>query len=303
MLFFYENRGREINTWFSESLMESAHLHRHVELIYMLEGAATAYVGDRAVEMSEGDLFVALPYQIHDYRMRGTKRVTVVLFPPDLCPEFQNILYHSVLTSPCLRHADRHSRLMRLFYMVMEANDPDREHYLTTMKGLFLALLSEMFRVMPRQSATASNDTVLQDLLTYCTQNYTGDLRLDTLSRELHVNKYYISHLFTQKLHMNFNEYIGNLRISAALPRLENSDESITDIAYSVGFNSARSFNRLFQKHMNGTPRAYRQEHQKNQGRSSDVVNSGLYGHAFEQECLTLLAQKAALLESHSKGQ
>lgn len=295
MLFFYENRGQELATWFSDTLFEGAHLHRHVELIYMMEGSATAYVGDRAVNLSEGDLFVSLPYQVHDYRTRDTKRVAVVLFPPELCPEFHNALFHSVLSETVLKNAVVHPRLMRLLYALVESNEPTREHYLTEVRGLALALLSELFRLLPAQPQNTPNTNILQNILTYCSQNYAGDLRLDTLSQALHVNKYYISHLFTQKLHMNFNEYVGMLRVSAALPRLESGNESITDVAYSVGFNSHRSFNRLFLKHMNCSPRAYRQAALQNAAPQNVVLTQETRTPSFILESMALLAHHAAL--------
>ncbi len=295
-MFFYENRGQEtLATWFSDSLFEGAHLHRHVELIYVIEGSATAVIGDRTVAFGEGDLFVSLPYQVHDYRTRDVKRVAVVLFPPEVCPEFHNMLFHSVLSETVLKNAEAHPRLMRLLYSLIESNEPSREHYLTEVRGLVLALLSELFRLLPAQPQNTPNTNILQNILTYCSQNYAGDLRLDTLAQALHVNKYYISHLFTQKLHMNFNEYVGMLRVSMALSRLESGNESITDIAYSVGFNSPRSFNRLFLKHMNCSPRAYRQAAQQNTVPKNVPLTQASSPSAFLSESMALLARQAAL--------
>ena len=53
--------------------------------------------------------------------------------------------------------------------------------------------------------------SVLQKLMDYCANNYSQDLSLEILEKELHVNRFYISHLFSQKLKIKFNSYINSL--------------------------------------------------------------------------------------------
>jgi AraC-like DNA-binding protein len=112
--------------------------------------------------------------------------------------------------------------------------------------------------MMQFEDAKSSDTNTLKAILNYCSENYTKDVQLDTISSAMHVKKYYVSHLFSQKLHMGFSEYIGMLRISDACKLLVNQDKSITDISYSVGFNSTRTFNRLFLKYTGVTPRQYK---------------------------------------------
>ena len=57
---------------------------------------------------------------------------------------------------------------------------------------------------------------------------------------------------------MSFSEYIGTLRISDACRLLTSEDMSITEVAFNAGFNSTRSFNRLFLKYIGMTPRQYK---------------------------------------------
>ena len=78
------------------------------------------------------------------------------------------------------------------------------------------------------------------------------------LSDKLGLNRYYISHLFSKKLGMRFNDYINSLRISEACRMLLNSDDSVTDICFHVGFGTLRTFNRAFIRHTGRTPSEYR---------------------------------------------
>jgi AraC-like DNA-binding protein len=78
------------------------------------------------------------------------------------------------------------------------------------------------------------------------------------LERDLHISKYYISHVMSQKLNIGFNDYVNSLRISSACRLLRKSDRSITEISELVGFNTLRTFNRAFFKQMGVTPSDYR---------------------------------------------
>ncbi|MBU1171225.1 MAG: AraC family transcriptional regulator [Proteobacteria bacterium] len=59
-------------------------------------------------------------------------------------------------------------------------------------------------------------------------------------------------------------DYIYELRIKEAARRLKEEDTNIIDIAFDVGFESIRTFQRIFPKYMGQTPDQYRKQHRKN---------------------------------------
>lgn len=258
MEFWYERRNQTLTAYYGRGLSSLAHLHSHLELVYMVEGEAVAYLENQSYILQEGDLFLTFPNQIHSYQEGGSGLHLLIIAAPELMPEFQTLFFQHIPVSPVCRRVGDNARLDRLLRDIQAVNDPDCLYNDTEMKGLLLAAFSELFRQMRFEAVSSADNNVVRDILTYCAANYTGDLQLDTVAQALHVNKYYISHLFTQKLHLRFNEYVGMLRISAAQQLLDEGKSSITDIAYSVGFNSPRTFNRLFLKYRGVSPRDYR---------------------------------------------
>lgn len=125
----------------------------------------------------------------------------------------------------------------------------------TIAKGYLLALLSELLSGTTLIDAPADSDNV-KNLLIYCTEHYTEPLSLDKISQELHLSKYYISHIFSDKLHVSFTNFINSLRVEHACTYLEKGT-NITEVALSSGFSSIRTFNRAFIQQMNITPRDY----------------------------------------------
>ncbi len=102
------------------------------------------------------------------------------------------------------------------------------------------------------------DSSALRSVIVYCTRHYGEDISLTILEDKLGLNRYYISHLFSGKLGMKFNDYINSLRVSEACKMLLNSDDSVTDICFHVGFETLRTFNRAFVKNTGKTPSEYR---------------------------------------------
>ena len=134
------------------------------------------------------------------------------------------------------------------------------------LRGYLTALLSELISRMEVNQVPRTDSDALRSIVSFCSKNYAQDLSLTALEENLHLNKYYISHLFSSKLGLRFNDYVNSLRISEACRLLLNSDESITAICDRVGFNTLRTFNRAFMKQMNTSPSDYRKRSQRKDG-------------------------------------
>ena len=258
MKFFYENKDLTVFAAYGNNLAFGAHLHNHIELVYMIEGRTKAFVDSTECIVSAGDAFIVFPNKIHQYQRIDHENYFVSIFPPDLCPEFQNIFKYKVPVSPVIKNVAENTRILPLVQNIVEINEEKTPYYETINKGYFLVLLSELFQRMQFENSKSSDGNTIKAILNYCSENYTRDIQLESISRALHISKYYVSHLFSQKLHMGFNEYIGMLRISDACGLLVSQDKSITEVAYMVGFNSTRSFNRLFVKYTGLTPKQYK---------------------------------------------
>lgn len=255
---FYENKGLSVMAAFGTSLAFGAHLHNHIEFVYMIEGRARVFVDSKESIICGGDALIVFPNQIHRYQKIDNENYFITIFPPELCPEFHNIFKKKLPLSPVINKASANKKLLALFNSIFDANKEKTDFSDMIVKGYFLILLSELFQMIKFEDAKSSDSNIIKAILNYCSENYMKDIQLGTISDALHVNKYYISHLFSQKLHMGFIDYIGMLRISDACKLLVTQDKSITDISFNVGFNSTRTFNRLFLKYTGITPRQYK---------------------------------------------
>lgn len=92
----------------------------------------------------------------------------------------------------------------------------------------------------------------------YIKENFNRDLSLESIAKEFCVNKNYISHIFSKKFEINFRKYLGLIRAEYAANLLRTTDDKITTIAESSGFESQRTFNRIFREIYGVTPMEFR---------------------------------------------
>lgn len=83
-------------------------------------------------------------------------------------------------------------------------------------------------------------------------------LTLRKLSDTTGVPENRISQVLNLKIGMGFYDFVNYWRIKNACEKLQNTNESLLDITYSVGFNSRSTFNLAFKKHTGKTPSGYR---------------------------------------------
>ena len=264
MKFFYEDKSGTFSVSMGSRLDFGPHLHGHVEIVGMLKGCATGFVESKKYEITPGDVFVVFPNQIHFYESRMDEAYIILLFPAAIADEFAYLfnqkmpgeaLIKNALEDPSLSYAM--NSLCELFQSGAQEPSPAR---MMQIKGHFLLMLGRIFEKLDLSPADPREMATVNLILNYCMSHFNERLLLEDVAEALHINKYYISHLFSQKLSMGFGDYVRTLRVGQACRLLEKQAMSITDVAYGVGFSSTRTFNRAFIKYVGMTPREYQKK-------------------------------------------
>ena len=255
MLYQIENRSMPISTGNFNALTTIPHIHTHLELIYMEEGSSMATVDNKNFLIEKGDLFLSFPNQIHFYHDRSATRGYLFIFSPELFKDFKEIFQTQVPYSPIIKCAQLPLDLCSRLKKICNKNRSESNYEKIAAKGDLLSLLAELLPKMTLVNTPTAQDTI-KSVLAYCSENYTEPLTLEQISKELHLNKYYISHIFNERLNISFTDFINSLRIEHACSLLERG-ANITEVALSSGFSSVRTFNRVFLQTLNTTPRDY----------------------------------------------
>ena len=87
-----------------------------------------------------------------------------------------------------------------------------------------------------------------------------SDLSLSKLAKNLKTHPKTLSQVINKIMGSNFSDYINSYRIEAAKKQLLNTNASIKEIMFAVGFNSRSVFNTFFKKSTGLTPSQYREK-------------------------------------------
>ncbi len=117
-----------------------------------------------------------------------------------------------------------------------------------------------LVQTMEEQPSKVKGDAV-EAAVSYMEKNF-ADSKLDLKTVAAHVGRSpsYLSHLLSKKYNRSFRDLLLSMRIQKA-KELLSSDESVQNIARSIGFNNPNYFSRVFKEHTGQTPREYRRFH------------------------------------------
>ena len=83
-----------------------------------------------------------------------------------------------------------------------------------------------------------------------------------------------LSKVFSKTFHNNFNQYVNGTRLDYACALLEHTNQSVTEICMNSGFESQRTFNRVFVQKYHMTPREYRNEFRRLSVKQGDSIRT-----------------------------
>mgnify|MGYP000070182426 CR=1 FL=1 len=96
--------------------------------------------------------------------------------------------------------------------------------------------------------------------LDYINSNYSNLLSIDELSKITNLSKYYFCRLFKEITHLTPIDYINKFRVEKAIELIKNTNLSISEIAFEVGFNNVSYFIKIFKEYVCVTPLQYKKK-------------------------------------------
>lgn len=253
---YSDDKDGNVNLWCSP------HLHYHMELVYMIEGEVLCGVDSKTYVLKKGDFLAVFPNKVHRFeRITTNHKYKLYIINPDMCQELTEKFLDFTPECPVIEHADENYRIKSVLEC-MSSLDENEEYYNIKLHGYITSLFCEILSNLKLIGEKRIDDTnSVKIIVDFCAKNFKRELSLSLLERELYLSKYYISHIFSGKFGVNFNDYLNSLRVSYACRMLITTDQSVTKISELAGFNTLRTFNRAFFKQMGMSPSEYRKSH------------------------------------------
>ena len=260
MLPIYEEKKKDLHIHLKTSAHASPHLHNSTEFIYITEGSLELGMGQELFHMEEGDFAVIFPDVIHHYQVfsQGNNKACYLWAKPALNGQFTDIIQNSCPEDPVIKKEDVHPDIVNAVSCLL-ANRKAKDDDFAVEQAYVQILLARSIPhfQLTEKSRVESNDIIYQTV-SYIARHFKESVSLESMARDLGISKFALSRVFSGTFHRNFNQFLNEQRLNYVVVHLECTEDSITDICMDAGFESQRTFNRVFRERYRMTPREYR---------------------------------------------
>lgn len=252
--------------FFKDEFISEKHWHKELEFACLFSGKLQICVDDELIEVQEGQLFIIGGGVLHFY-VEPTEEYQLAIVKISLemlegfskeSRSFFEKFYREVL------HVVTDEDIKKIFEDIvglLEINDRIVQE--TALVAAFIALTmylkSHGNLIKERvESKKNTNAELLERMQSYLLEHYSEKIALSDMAAFLGFSESYCSKYIKKKSGMNFLDYLNSYRIMRAGILLRTTDDSITEIAYAIGFRSIQSFNRVFKLYCGTSPSNYR---------------------------------------------
>jgi AraC family L-rhamnose operon transcriptional activator RhaR/AraC family L-rhamnose operon regulatory protein RhaS len=256
------------------------HCHEFSEIVIITGGTGVHITGEDSYELKTGDTFVIGGDRPHDYLNMDQLSLINILFDPTELPmslgDLQSLSgYHALFTlEPAWRR--RHRFTSRLQLTPAELAETLRlvnrlDNELTARRSGFrvmaISAMLELVTFLSRSYSETRNPTSrtlvrIGETISHMRRNMARSITLKELVTMSGMSRRNFLRIFEAAMGTPPISYLIRLRIDEASRLLRNTDRSVTDIAFAVGFSDSNYFSRQFRKTYGHSPREYRKRHQ-----------------------------------------
>lgn len=252
------------------------HYHEELELIHVIKGVGTLFIGDCIKSFQAGDT-VLIGSQIPHYWMfensvseiEQTATIDCIVLHFNKNIGIPNILHAPELggIKQLINHSNRG--------LYVSNKNPNRIPFLIekTLNSSGLSKLTSMLELLDHfaqqnaENLTSENYSILNisddqgrmnSLMEHIRDHYKQRIKLEELASIAGLTENSFCRYFKQKTGKTPVQFITELRISHACTQLRNSNLSLKEICYDSGFNNFVSFHKNFKNITKVTPTQYR---------------------------------------------
>ncbi|HML45229.1 MAG TPA: helix-turn-helix domain-containing protein, partial [Clostridia bacterium] len=151
---------------------------------------------------------------------------------------------------------EAHARTPEVLNEIKRVSEAEELHaFLSDLSSLvaYLRALMEQYLSEDAPRPVAVNESFLE-MLDYVREHCCQRLRLADLADQFHLNMAYTSELFHKVVGMTFTDYLTRLRMERAQAMIASGDNTLTEIALSVGYGDYFTFSKRFKQYYGLSP-------------------------------------------------
>lgn len=242
---------------------DNMHTHDFAEVLFVLSGKGYIYYNGSKRDIKAGDIVIYnanIPHREQGSPEDPLELLFVALDKVEitnldancLIPPNYDIIYPS---------GDMEEIFQQYFSNIVDEMARKDKFYVEIAKNATITLVMYLYRLINRFEASmdvSQSNGTLDHVLDYIDKHYLEPITLDQIAEACYINKYYLSHMFSDSKQMTVGQYILGKRMEEAKRLLATTNLTVNEIALNSGFNDQGYFSRAFKKALQMTPLQYR---------------------------------------------
>ena len=247
------------------------HWHEELEIIYVLDQDLVIGLNNEIYTLRPRDILLIGKGEVHFFITppKRSKRL-IIQFELAMFEPFAALMQDRRFGAPLVRNQEGsnleiHHNLEKQLLAIEAEYYNQQEGYQLAIKARLYDLMVIILRQVPMEKISSLEQSKhlkklerLEQVFQFVEENYTREITLAEVAGAAHFSIYHFARFFKETTGMTFIQYLNNYRISKAVKYLSNTDVPITEIAFQAGFDSIKTFNRVFKNIKGCSPTCYK---------------------------------------------
>lgn len=250
------------------------HQHEELEISFVLYGRGTRIIGNNIENFNAGEV-VLIPSNIphcwsFDPRYsdaEGKIENITIIFHKDLLykviknfPEFTTVIQNITNLQNAVKLQD--NILFKAQKILKDMSNQNNMERLSSLLQLFSTFSKFKENAIVGRPFKANKSSLkMQEIYRYVLHNYQRKLSLEEVASITGMSKSSFCVFFKKNRGISFITFLNHFRILSSYSMLEETEMSISEICYAVGYSDVPHFNRTFKKVTRVSPTVYRKNH------------------------------------------
>ncbi len=173
--------------------------------------------------------------------------------------------------------------LTAIVKIIIDEYRQQKPYYKDAVKGYLRALVIEMLRITEDMDTSVTFEekrlsSYIERGVSYIADHYAEDIKMLDVADYCGLSESHFRRIFEESMSMKPLDYLNMIRIDKACEIIQNTDVSMEEIGYRVGYQTPSTFNRNFKKITGKTPYQWKKDEQHISGSSKNYKISAKRG-------------------------
>jgi AraC-like DNA-binding protein len=247
------------------------HQHDEREISYIVTGSGTRVIGDAVETFSSGEVVFLPPNMPHgwyfndyDHDREGKIENITIIFPESMFDGFVSSFPETRQSIAAIRQVrdgirfegETLRRVRELMTEMMAKNDIGRlSSFLELISVIGSSSETRMIGSRYRKDKVAVK---MQEVSRFMMNNFQREVSLEEVARYVGMNRSSFCSFFKREQGKTFFSALNEYRIDCSCLMLRQTELSVADVGFAVGFNDIPHYNRTFKRLKGISPKYYR---------------------------------------------